>query len=186
MIIIGLVRVRAQGVSVAMMLPRLAYLYQPEIGKRSDDGYAPEISPRRRSLLQSKPGLRRAIARRRAFPDPSGDASKLGGDEAIADPPPNILRRLLAKVAIERIDPTPKKCACEFERGSSRNEAVTLRRRARDGAALRGEGVADPSGIAITFADTGLRDRFRLDSVICVIGADRVFAHPNYPAIEQL
>jgi G3E family GTPase len=51
---------------------------------------------------------------------------------------------------------------------------------------LEASGVADPSGITMTFSDSGLRDRIRLDSVTCVIDADQVFAHPKYPAVEQL
>src|SRR5271155_4105674 len=44
---------------------------------------------------------------------------------------------------------------------------------------LEASGVADPSGITMTFSDSGLRDRIRLDSVTCVIDADQVFAHPK-------
>lgn len=51
---------------------------------------------------------------------------------------------------------------------------------------LEASGVADPSGIAMTFVDHDLQDRVRLDSITCVIDADQVFAHPDYPAVEQL
>jgi G3E family GTPase len=51
---------------------------------------------------------------------------------------------------------------------------------------LEASGVADPSGIAMTFINDGLRDRIRLDSITCVIDADQVFAHPENPAVEQL
>ncbi len=51
---------------------------------------------------------------------------------------------------------------------------------------LEASGVADPSGIAMTFVNDGLRDRIRLDSITCVIDADQVFAHPEHPAVEQL
>ena len=51
---------------------------------------------------------------------------------------------------------------------------------------LEASGVADPSGITMTFGDAGLRDRIRLDGVTCVIDADQVFAHPEYPAVERL
>ncbi len=44
---------------------------------------------------------------------------------------------------------------------------------------LEASGVADPSGIAITFADEGLRDRIRLDSIMCVVDAEQVFAAPE-------
>ena len=44
---------------------------------------------------------------------------------------------------------------------------------------LEASGVADPSGIALTFMDEGLRDRIRLDSVMCVVDAEQVFAAPE-------
>src|SRR5208337_647068 len=34
---------------------------------------------------------------------------------------------------------------------------------------LEASGVADPAGIFVTFTDPDLRDRIRLDSVICVV-----------------
>jgi len=51
---------------------------------------------------------------------------------------------------------------------------------------LEASGVADPGGIFATFSDASLRDRIRLDSVICVVDADQVFAHPEYPPLMQL
>jgi len=51
---------------------------------------------------------------------------------------------------------------------------------------LEASGVADPSGIALTFVAPELRDRIRLDSITCVVDADQVFAHPENPAVEQL
>src|SRR5271170_5887801 len=51
---------------------------------------------------------------------------------------------------------------------------------------LEASGVADPAGILVTFNDPDLRDRIRLDSVICVIDADQVFAHPEYPPLMEL
>jgi G3E family GTPase len=51
---------------------------------------------------------------------------------------------------------------------------------------LEASGVADPSGIAMTFVDPDLRERVRLDSVTCVIDADQVFAHPEYPDLMAL
>ena len=51
---------------------------------------------------------------------------------------------------------------------------------------LEASGVADPAGIAVTFADPNLRDRIRLDSVTCVVDADQVFAHPEYPPLLDL
>ena len=51
---------------------------------------------------------------------------------------------------------------------------------------LEASGVADPAGIFVTFNDPNLRDRIRLDSVSCVIDADQVFAHPEYPPLMDL
>ena len=51
---------------------------------------------------------------------------------------------------------------------------------------LEASGVADPAGIFVTFNDASLRDRIRLDSVTCVIDADQVFAHPEYPPLMDL
>jgi G3E family GTPase len=51
---------------------------------------------------------------------------------------------------------------------------------------LEASGVADPAGIFVTFTDANLRDRIRLDSVTCVVDADQVFAHPEYPPLMEL
>jgi G3E family GTPase len=51
---------------------------------------------------------------------------------------------------------------------------------------LEASGVADPAGIFATFTDANLRDRIRLDSVTCVVDADQVFAHPEYPPLLDL
>jgi G3E family GTPase len=51
---------------------------------------------------------------------------------------------------------------------------------------LEASGVADPAGIFMTFNDPNLRDRIRLDSVACVLDAEQVFAHPEYPPLMDL
>jgi G3E family GTPase len=51
---------------------------------------------------------------------------------------------------------------------------------------LEASGVADPAGIFVTFSDPNLRDRVRLDSVLCVVDAEQVFAHPEYPPLMEL
>src|SRR5208282_1646775 len=51
---------------------------------------------------------------------------------------------------------------------------------------LEASGVADPGGIFITFSDAKLRDRIRLDSIISVVDADQLFAHPEYPPLMEL
>jgi G3E family GTPase len=44
---------------------------------------------------------------------------------------------------------------------------------------LEASGVADPSGIAVTFVDPNLRDLIRLDSITCVVDAEQVFVAPE-------
>ena len=44
---------------------------------------------------------------------------------------------------------------------------------------LEASGVADPSGIALTFMDENMRDRIRLDSIMCVVDAEQIFAAPE-------
>lgn len=44
---------------------------------------------------------------------------------------------------------------------------------------LEASGVADPTGIALTFMDEGMRDRIRLDSIMCVVDAEQIFAAPE-------
>ena len=44
---------------------------------------------------------------------------------------------------------------------------------------LEASGVAEPSGIAVTFMNQGLRDRIRLDSIMCVVDASQIFAVPE-------
>lgn len=44
---------------------------------------------------------------------------------------------------------------------------------------LEASGVAEPSGIALTFNNPGFRDRIRLDSILCVVDAEHVFAAPE-------
>ena len=51
---------------------------------------------------------------------------------------------------------------------------------------LEASGVADPAGIYVTFSDPDLRDSIRLDSVTCVIDAEQIFAHPDYPHLLDL
>ena len=47
---------------------------------------------------------------------------------------------------------------------------------------LEASGVAEPTGIAMTFNNPAFRDRIRLDSILCVVDAEQVFAAPE--AIE--
>ena len=51
---------------------------------------------------------------------------------------------------------------------------------------LEASGVADPIGIAMTFNNPKFLDRIRMDSITCVLDAEQVFAHPEYPALMDL
>jgi G3E family GTPase len=51
---------------------------------------------------------------------------------------------------------------------------------------LEASGVADPSGIAMTFVQPNFRDRIRLDSIIAIVDAEQVFAYPEYPGLQEL
>ena len=51
---------------------------------------------------------------------------------------------------------------------------------------LEASGVADPSGIAMTFVQPQFRDRIRLDSIISIVDAEMAFAHPEYPELQEL
>ena len=44
---------------------------------------------------------------------------------------------------------------------------------------MESSGVADPAGIALTFMNEQIRDRVRLDSVLCVLDAEQIFAAPD-------
>lgn len=44
---------------------------------------------------------------------------------------------------------------------------------------LEASGVAEPSGIAMTFNNPSFRERIRLDSILCVVDAEQVFAVPE-------
>ena len=51
---------------------------------------------------------------------------------------------------------------------------------------LEASGIAEPSGIALTFMMSQFRNHIRLDSIISVVDAEQVFANPEYPALLQL
>ena len=51
---------------------------------------------------------------------------------------------------------------------------------------LEASGVADPISIAMTFNNPKFLDRIRMDSITCVLDAEQVFAHPEYPALMDL
>jgi G3E family GTPase len=44
---------------------------------------------------------------------------------------------------------------------------------------LEASGVAEPTGIAMTFNNPGFRDRIWLDSILCVVDAEQVFTVPE-------
>jgi G3E family GTPase len=51
---------------------------------------------------------------------------------------------------------------------------------------LEASGVAEPGSIAMTFLDPKLNDQIRLDSITCVVDAEQIFAHPEFPELAEL
>ncbi|HEY1428053.1 MAG TPA: GTP-binding protein [Candidatus Tumulicola sp.] len=51
---------------------------------------------------------------------------------------------------------------------------------------LGASGVADPSGIAMTFLDENLREQIRLDSITCVVDAERALDFSENDAVRAL
>lgn len=51
---------------------------------------------------------------------------------------------------------------------------------------IEANGVADPSAIAMTFALPAFRESIRLDSVISVVDAEQIFAHPDKEQLLRL
>ena len=51
---------------------------------------------------------------------------------------------------------------------------------------LEASGVAEPSGIAETFLDARLRQRIRLDSIMCLVDASQIFAAPEMMQLKLL
>ena len=49
---------------------------------------------------------------------------------------------------------------------------------------LEASGIADPAGIAMTFTDAKFRDRIRLDSIMCLVDAEQVFAVPEHMELK--
>lgn len=58
-------------------------------------------------------------------------------------------------------------------------EMVLARPDRPDYIVLEASGVSDPSSIAMTFTDQKFRDLIRLDSIMCLVDAEQVFAAPE-------
>ncbi|WP_170402164.1 CobW family GTP-binding protein [Ruegeria arenilitoris] len=58
-------------------------------------------------------------------------------------------------------------------------EAVLKRPERPEYILLEASGVSDPSSIAMTFTDQRFRDMIRLDSIMCLVDAEQVFAAPE-------
>ncbi|MCB1496289.1 MAG: GTP-binding protein [Bauldia sp.] len=58
-------------------------------------------------------------------------------------------------------------------------EAVLARPERPQYIILEASGVSDPSSIAMTFTDHTFRDTIRLDSIMCIVDADQLFAAPE-------
>ncbi|MDX2378899.1 MAG: GTP-binding protein [Acidimicrobiia bacterium] len=51
---------------------------------------------------------------------------------------------------------------------------------------LEASGIADPFGIAMTIGNRRFEDTIRLDGIISVVDLEQIFAHPDYPALQDL
>ena len=49
---------------------------------------------------------------------------------------------------------------------------------------LEASGVAEPSSIVVTFDNPALRERIRLDSILCVVDAEQVFSAPEHMQLK--
>ena len=58
-------------------------------------------------------------------------------------------------------------------------EAVLARPEKPEYIVLEASGVSDPSSIAMTFTDQRFRDMIRLDSIMCLVDAEQLFAAPE-------
>jgi G3E family GTPase len=58
-------------------------------------------------------------------------------------------------------------------------EQITERPEQPEYILLEASGVADPSKLAFTFINAGLRERVRLDSILCLVDATQIFAVPE-------
>ena len=51
---------------------------------------------------------------------------------------------------------------------------------------LEASGIADPFGIAMTLGNQRVEDVVRLDGIISIVDLEQLFAHPEYPALQDL
>ena len=79
-------------------------------------------------------------------------------------------------------------CICCQIRDDLLNSVMDLlgREKPVDYIILEASGVAEPGSIAMTFLDSKLNDQIRLDSITCVVDAEQVFAHPEFPELAEL
>ena len=79
-------------------------------------------------------------------------------------------------------------CICCQIRDDLVNSVMDLlgREKPVDYIILEASGVAEPGSIAMTFLDPKLNDQIRLDSIICIVDAEQVFAHPEFPKLAEL
>jgi G3E family GTPase len=64
-------------------------------------------------------------------------------------------------------------------------EQLTERQAQPEYIIVEASGVADPSKIAFTFINASLRDRVRLDSILCLVDASQLFAVPEQMELKN-
>ena len=77
-------------------------------------------------------------------------------------------------------------CVCCSIRDDLRQSVLDVLDRPEqpDYVVLEASGVADPAAIAMTFLDEEIRERIRLDSIICVVDAEQVFDAPEQAELK--
>ena len=65
-------------------------------------------------------------------------------------------------------------------------EGLLTREESIDYVIVEASGVAEPSGIVMTFLDQRYERLFRLDSIICLVDAEGIFAHANDDVLTML
>lgn len=65
-------------------------------------------------------------------------------------------------------------------------EALIERDESPDYILLEASGIADPFGIAMTIGNRRFEDTIRLDGIISVVDLEQIFAHPEYPELQDL
>lgn len=99
----------------------------------------------------------------------------------------NIDAELVADVEDNTISLTNGCICCELRDDLIESLELLLTRQASiDYVIIEASGVADPSGITMTFLDQRYERLFRLDSITCLVDAEGIFAHGDNDQLNML